>query len=81
VELYQAEKVAYETSRAQLMVAVAPAEAVVRTFYDGAGFTYVNKQDTAAYLAKVGFTWTVQGFIILLLFGAILYLQKRKDVI
>lgn len=81
VELYQAERVAYETARAELQVAVAPAEGVVRNFYNGAGFTYVNKKDPAAYFAKVGFTWTVQGFIILLLFVAILYLQKRKDVI
>lgn len=81
VELYQAERVAYETARAELQVAVAPAEGVVRNFYNGAGFTYVNKKDPAAYFAKVGFAWAVQGFIILLLFAAILYLQKRKDVI
>jgi hypothetical protein len=81
VELYQAQRVAFETARAQLQVAVAPAEGLVRNFYNGAGFTYVNKEDTAAYLAKVTFAWAVQGFIILILFGAILYLQKRKDVI
>jgi ABC-type multidrug transport system ATPase subunit len=81
VELYQAERVAYETARAELQVAVAPAEGVVRNFHNGIDYTYVNKKDTAAYFAKVGYTWTVQGFIILLLFVAILYLQKRKDVV
>lgn len=81
VELYQTERVAYETARAQLQVAVAPAEGVVRNFYNGAGFTYVNKKDPVAYFGKIGFAWAVQGFIILILFGAILFLQKRKDVI
>ncbi|MDP1545833.1 MAG: FHA domain-containing protein [Anaerolineales bacterium] len=81
VDAYQSERVAYETANAQLQVAVAPAEAVVRTFYDGAGFTYVDKKDTAAYLGKITFSWLVQIFVVLILFAAILYLQKRKDVI
>ncbi|HRQ23383.1 MAG TPA: FHA domain-containing protein [Anaerolineales bacterium] len=81
VELYQAERVAYETARAELLVAVAPAEGIVRTFYDGIGFMYVDKNDTAAYFAKIIKTWIVQGLIILILFAAILYLQKRKDVV
>jgi len=81
VELYQAERVAYETARAELLVAVAPAEGIVRTFYDGIGFMYVDKNDTAAYFAKIVKTWVVQGLIILILFAAILYLQKRKDVV
>ena len=81
VDLYQSERVAYETASAQLQVAVAPAEGVVRNFYNGAGFTYVDKKDTAAYYTKITFTWLVQVFVILLLFAAILYLQKRKDVI
>lgn len=79
-KVYEAEKIAYETARVELQVAVAPAEGIVRNFYNGAGFTYVNKEDTTAYLAKISFTWLVQSFIILILFVAILYLQKRKDV-
>jgi ABC transport system ATP-binding/permease protein len=81
VELYQAERVAYETARTELMIAVAPAEGVVRTFYNGIGFMYVDKNDTSAYFAKIIKTWMVQGLIILILFAAILYLQKRKDVV
>jgi len=81
VELYQAERVAYETSRAELQVAVAPAEGTVRNFYNGIGYTYANKKDTAAYLGSVIGTWMVQLVIIIFLFGAILFFQKRKDVI
>jgi len=81
VDVYQSKLVAYETASAQLKVAVAPAEAVVRTFYNGAGFTYVDKEDTLAYYAKITMTWFIQSSIVLLLFAAILYLQKRKDTI
>ena len=81
VDKYQEEQVAYQTVISQLKVQVATAEAVVRTFINGSGFAYVDKEDTLAYYAKVTLTWTVQSFIIGLLFVAILYLQKRKDVI
>ena len=81
VETYQAERVAYETARAELQVAVAPAEGVVRNFYNGVGFMYVDKANSAAYISKIVYTWSVQGVIILILFVAILFLQKRKDVI
>ncbi len=81
VEQYQKDRVAYETKRAELQVAVAPAEGVVRNFYSNFPFMYVDKNDTVAYYSKVGLTWVVQGFICLVLFVAILYLQKRKDVI
>lgn len=79
-KVYEAEKIAYETARVELQVAVAPAEAIVGNFYNGVGFAYVNKEDSAAYLAKITKTWLVQSSIILILFGAILFLQKRKDV-
>ena len=72
---------AYETARVKLQVAVAPAEGIVNRFYNVAAWTYVDKENSQAYFAKVGFTWVVQSFIILILFVAILYLQKRKDVI
>ncbi|MEW6083604.1 MAG: FHA domain-containing protein [Chloroflexota bacterium] len=81
IEQYQKDRVEYETKRAELQIAVAPAEGVVRNFYQGFPFMYVNKEDTVAYYGKVGFTWFVQGLICLILFVAILYLQKRKDVI
>lgn len=81
VEQYQKEQIAYETANVELQVAIAPAEAVVRTFVDGSGFAYVDKNDPLAYHTKVITTWFVQFLIILILFAAILYLQKRKDVI
>ncbi|MDX1377506.1 MAG: FHA domain-containing protein [Anaerolineales bacterium] len=79
-KVYEAEKIAYETARVELQVAVAPAEGIVGNFYNGAGFAYVNKEDGAAYWAKLTRAWLVQSFIILILFVAILFLQKRKDV-
>lgn len=81
VEQFQKEQIAYETANVELQVAIAPAEAVVRTFVDGSGFAYVDKNDPLAYHTKVIKTWVVQFLIILILFTAILYLQKRKDVI
>lgn len=80
-ELYQSQTVAYETARVQLQVAVAPAEGIVRTFYNGVSWSYVDKEDTGAYLAKISAAWFVQFIICMILFAAILYLQKRKDVI
>jgi len=79
-KVYEAEKVAYETARVELQVAVAPAEGIVKTFYDGVSWAYVNKENRAAYFAKITNAWLVQIFICLILFGAILFLQKRKDV-
>ncbi|MBC7878676.1 MAG: FHA domain-containing protein [Anaerolineales bacterium] len=80
-ETYQSDRVAYETARGQMLVAVAPAEGVVRTFYNGTAWAYVDKEDPLAYYSKIGFTWFVQFLICLILLVAILYLQKRKDVI
>jgi len=79
-KVYEAEKVAYETARVQVQVAVAPAEGIVKTFYEGTGWAYVNKEDSGAYFAKLTKAWLVQSSIILILLGAILFLQKRKDV-
>jgi hypothetical protein len=79
-EVYQAEKVAYETARVELQIAVAPAEGIVKTFHDGVGWAYVDKEDGAAYFAKITKAWLVQSLICLVLLGAILFLQKRKDV-
>jgi ABC-type multidrug transport system ATPase subunit len=80
-KLYESQKIAYETARVQLQVAVAPAEGIVRTFYNGVSWSYVDKEDLPAYFAKLAKTWLAQFMICLILFGTILYLQKRKDVI
>jgi len=83
-KVYEAEKVAYETARINqqiaLQSAVAPAEGIVKTFYDGVNWSYVDKEDAGAYITKITKAWFVQLFICLILFVAILYFQKRKDV-
>jgi ABC-type multidrug transport system ATPase subunit/predicted component of type VI protein secretion system len=71
----------YADSRKEIEQAVGIAEGLVRTFYTGLSWAYVDKDDTAAYLGKVTATWFVQFLICVILFVAILYLQKRKDVI
>ena len=84
-EVYRSEVITYQTELAEWQVgqgsAVSPAEFAVNKYYTDLGWTTVNKEDTAAYLAKILTAWGVQSFIILILFGAILFLQKRKDVI
>ncbi|MBI2331936.1 MAG: ATP-binding cassette domain-containing protein, partial [Chloroflexi bacterium] len=81
VDQYTRDLAAYQSAKAQLEVASFGAEGVIRTFYNGSGFAYVDKNDKVAYFAKITLTWAAQLFIVMLLFGAILYLQKRKDVI
>jgi hypothetical protein len=56
-----------------------PAEALVRQFEPGFGWTYVNKEDTAAYRTMLITTWAAQLVIIVILFIAIIFLMKRKD--
>lgn len=83
-ELYKSEAVAYQEELVKWQIgqasAVTPAEAVVDTFYTGVGWSFVDKQNVLAYWTKIIKTWLVQFGIILILFVAILYLQKRKDV-
>ena len=71
----------YAESRKQLEQSVGIAEGLVRTFYTGLSWAYIDKEDTGAYFGKIATTWFVQFFICMILFVAILYLQKRKDVI
>lgn len=84
-ELYKREIIAYQEALINWQIgqasAVTPAESVVDTFHAGFGWSYVNKEDPVAYWGKIMKTWLVQSFIIVLLFVAILYLQKRKDVV
>jgi hypothetical protein len=84
-ELYKSEVIAYQEELIKWQIgqasAVTAAEGVVNTFYTGIGWSFVDKENSQAYWAKVISTWLVQLGIISLLFVAILYLQKRKDVI
>ncbi len=83
-EVYKSEAVTYQEELVKWQIgqasAVTPAEAVVDTFYTGVGWSFVDKQNVLAYWTKIIKTWLVQFGIILILFVAILYLQKRKDV-
>lgn len=84
-EVYKSEVIAYQTELAQWQIAqasaVTPAEAIVEQFYTSFPWIYVDKEDSVAYWAKITKTWVVQSSIIVILFIAILFLQKRKDVI
>jgi len=84
-ELYKSEIIAYQEELIKWQIAqaaaVTPAESVVNTFYTGVGWSFVDKENTPAYWAKIINTWLVQLGIIGLLFAATLYLQKRKDVV
>ena len=83
-ELYKSEIVTYQEELIKWQIsqasAVTPAEGIVNTFYTGVGWSFVDKENLPAYWSKIIFTWLVQLGIISLLFVAILYLQKRKDV-
>jgi ABC-type multidrug transport system ATPase subunit len=82
--LYKSELIAYQEAALKRQIAqaaaVTAAEGVIDTFYTGFGWSYVNKEDPIAYWSKIFYTWAVQSGIIVILFIAILYLQKRKDV-
>ncbi|MBN1451247.1 MAG: FHA domain-containing protein [Anaerolineales bacterium] len=83
-EVYKSEVIAYQTELVNWQIAqasaVTPAEAVVNQFYTNFDWIFVNKEDSQAYWAKIVKTWSVQSGIILTLFVAILFLQKRKDI-
>lgn len=84
-EVFKAETIAYQEALANWQIArvsaVEPAEGLISQFYDDFGWTIVNKEDRSAYFVKIFSTWFAQALIILVLFGAILFLQKRKDVV
>jgi len=83
--VFQAEQVAYQTSLAERQIAqesaVVPAETLVNQLNRDMGWTFVDKENTPAFFAKVISTWLAQLAIILILFVGILILQKRKDVV
>ena len=83
-DVYKSEAIAYQTELVEWQIgqasAVTPAEAIINEFYTGVPWVFVNKNDTVSYWGKLIKTWTVQSGIILILFVAILVLQKRKDI-
>jgi hypothetical protein len=43
------------------------------------GWTWIDKDDSAAYLGKLAGTWIAQGVIMGVLLVGIVFFQKRKD--
>jgi hypothetical protein len=82
-EAYQQRAIAVETERTEWLIAqekaVGTAEGVVSRIYPGFGWSYVDKSNPTAYYGMLAQTWGAQWVIILILFVAILFLQKRKD--
>jgi hypothetical protein len=83
-DVFKSETITYQTALAEWQIgqasAVTPAEAIVNQFYTNVPWVFVNKGDSGAYWGKLAKTWLIQSGIILILFGAILFLQKRKDI-
>jgi ABC-type multidrug transport system ATPase subunit/pSer/pThr/pTyr-binding forkhead associated (FHA) protein len=77
----QAEQFQKDLTRWRLKrnAAVGQAEGMMRTFYEKFSWTFVNKEDPAAYWAKIGRTWISQGIIILVLMTLAILLIWRKD--
>jgi hypothetical protein len=61
------------------MSAISGAEGMIDTFIGDFGWTFVNKEDTLYYYARIAGTWLAQGVIIMVMFGITLFLIKRKD--
>lgn len=76
IEDYLEEKTELEVARA---TAKGSAEARIRIFYDDFGWTFVDKESDD-YFRTLALTWGAQSFIILVLFIATLFLQRRWDV-
>ena len=82
---YQEAVLEYQSARglweADRLSAVVPAEGMIRQFQRDFGWTFVNKENTSVYWRTIIGTWVAQGIIIGVLFVAILFVQKRKDVL
>ena len=83
-DVYKSEVITYQTELANYQIAqaaaVTPAESIIEQFYENFPWIFVNKEDSGAYWGKIIKTWVIQSGIILVLFVAILFLQKRKDI-
>jgi ABC-type multidrug transport system ATPase subunit len=83
-QIFQAQMVDYQTELINWQIAraaaVEPAEGLVGQVKKDFGWTFVDKDDTAAYGQMLVSTWSAQLIISGVLFGLILLLIKRKDV-
>ena len=84
-ELFQSEMIAYQTELATWQIgrasAIEPAEGLIGQFQDRFGWTFQSREDPTSYYLAIARTWLAQGVIIVVLFLAIVLLQRRKDVI
>jgi ABC transport system ATP-binding/permease protein len=78
LENYQKDFTDLEIKR---VVATGSAESSIKLYKDQFGWTFVNKDDRPGYLRVLYRTWAAQGVIIVLLFTATVFLQKRRDVV
>lgn len=85
VGAYQERFAGRERERVEWQIAqeasILPAESIIRQFYGGFGWTFVDKNNPDVYPRTIYETWVAQSIIIAVLFGLILLLQKRKDAV
>jgi hypothetical protein len=61
-------------------IAIGAAESSIERYKDDFGWTFLNKEDKKVYYAGLIKTWIAQIVLITLLFGATVFVQKRRDV-
>jgi ABC transport system ATP-binding/permease protein len=76
MEQYQKDLAKWEIDRNS---AVSSAEGLIEPFHDNFKWTFVDKHNQAAYLAKIINTWVMQGVIIFVLMTVAILLIWRKD--
>jgi hypothetical protein len=62
-------------------IAIAAAESSIERYKDDFGWTFLNKHDKMVYSPGLLKTWLAQIVITGILFGATIYVQKRRDVV
>jgi len=78
IKTYQEDLTELEVKRA---TAIGAAESTIERYREDFGWTFLDKEDRDGYLKTIFKTWIAQIVIILILFGATVYLQKRRDVV
>ncbi len=82
-EKYKTEVRDYQENRTEWEInrnaAVGKAEGLIKQVNDNFGWAFVNKDDANAYWSRLAFSWAMQGMIIIILFGLILFFIYRKD--
>ena len=81
-DIFKAEAEAYQKDRAEWEIernaAVGKAEGLISTFYEDFGWTFVDKDNQAAYRSKLVTAWGAQLIFQLVCFGLILFVMNRK---